>query len=101
MDCASAATCTGHGAGHAMLALQERVAAATPRKWRDHVVVSASSNGWLELAPIEHGDTVWVWNHADLSERIEPGSPVALHELYHALALGTERINVLVATPLG
>jgi hypothetical protein len=101
MQCdASSESCASHGAGHTILALQERVTAATPSKWRDALVQSASSNGWIELRLIESGETTWVWNHTDRSATLPVGTPVSLHGLYHALAVGRERINVLVAVSL-
>ncbi|HEV7951227.1 MAG TPA: hypothetical protein VGP24_15805 [Glaciihabitans sp.] len=89
--------CTGSGAGHGLLALQARVTAATPSKWRDGIVRSAAADGWVSIAPLDSDELVWVWHHRDLSDALLPGSPVALHSLYHALAIGSERINVLVA----
>ena len=99
-------SCSSHGAGHTLLALQERVTAATPSKWRDALVRSASSNGWIELALVDGADvenrpeTVWVWNHTDRTHSLPVGTPVSLHGLYHALAIGRERVNVLVAVSL-
>ncbi|MCU1406692.1 MAG: hypothetical protein JWQ43_2995 [Glaciihabitans sp.] len=92
--------CEGHGAGHAMLTLQERVTAATPSKWRDAVVRSVSSDGWIALDLLD-GESVWTWHHATLSDVLVAGSPVALHSLYHTLAIGHQRLNVLVAQPIG
>ncbi|WP_213814261.1 hypothetical protein [Glaciihabitans sp. dw_435] len=96
-DCTS---CTHGGAGHAILAIQERVTAATPTKWRDGIVRDVSAGGWIAIDLIESGDTEWVWNHADRTGSLTVGQPVALHALYHVLALGSERVNVLVAAQL-
>ena len=99
-------SCSSHGAGHTLLALQERVTAATPSKWRDALVRSASSNGWIELGLLDSApggdvdETVWVWNHIDRTHSLPAGTPVSLHGLYHALAIGRERVNVLVAISL-
>ena len=96
-DASSGEGCSSHGAGHAVLALQERVTAATPSKWRDALVRSASANGWIELSLVESGESTWVWNHVDRSAALAVGTPVSLNGLYHALAIGRERVNVLVA----
>jgi len=93
-------SCEGHGAGHEILALQARVTAATPSKWRDALVVSVSTDGWIALGIVETGETTWAWNHRDLTEIITVGTPVALHGIYHTLAVGAERLNVLVASPI-
>jgi hypothetical protein len=92
--------CDGHGAGHAMLALQERVTAATPGKWRDAVVHSVSADGWIALDMLDTDDTVWTWHHAALDSVLGVGTPVALHGIYHTLAIGRQRVNVLVAQPV-
>ena len=85
--------------GHSLRPLQLRVSTATPSKWRDGIVTSVARNGWIEIALIESG-TAWVWNHTDLSREASVGTPVALHSLYGTLALGSERVNVLVAPVL-
>lgn len=100
MQCARAAgeSCLNHGAGHAMHALQERVTSATPSKWRDGFISHVSAGGWIGVELLETGETAWLWNHADLTASVTVGQPVAVHALYHALAVGRERINVLVAS---
>ena len=93
--------CDGHGAGHAMLPLQERVAAATPGKWRDAIVRSVTADGWVALDVLDSGETVWAWHHVALDSLVAAGSPVALHGIYHTLAIGRQRVNVLVVQPVG
>ncbi len=90
-------SCVNHGPGHAMRALQKCVSAATPSKWRDGIVGTVSVDGWIALDLLDTDERVWVWNHADLTAVVTLGQPVALHAHYHALAVGHERINVLVA----
>lgn len=97
-DSTSGEPCLHHGAGHTMHALQERVTSATPSKWRDGLVSHVSAGGWIGIDLLDTGETEWVWNHADLTASIPVGAPVALHAVYHALAVGPERINVLVAS---
>lgn len=90
-------SCVDHGPGHAMRTLHERVSAATPSKWRDGIVSTVSADGWIALEMLETDERVWVWNHVDRTASVTVGQPVALHAIYHALAFGRERINVLVA----
>jgi hypothetical protein len=90
--------CTQHGAGHAMLPLQERVTAATPSKWLDGIVRDVSAGGWLAVDLLDGNETLWLWHHADLTASVASGQPVAVHALYHALAVGPDRYNVLVAS---
>ena len=110
MQCSTAdsESCSSRGAGHELLPLQGRVAAATPSRWRDAIVTHVTAGGWLGLAIVGRSDaqlgqvavaseTAWVWNHAGFASSVSVGEPVALHELYNTLALGSERVNVLVA----
>lgn len=106
-DGLSADTCHNHGAGHELLAIQARVVAATPSKWRDGIVRQVSRDGWIAVALLDDAAqvdapeaTVWLWNHADRVNALPVGTPVAVHSIYHALAIGREHVNVLVATPL-
>ncbi|MEO6201248.1 MAG: hypothetical protein ABIX44_08805 [Cryobacterium sp.] len=100
MQCTSAPgeSCLHPGAGHAMHALQERVTAATPSKWQDGFISHVSAGGWIGVDLLETGATLWLWNHADLTASVTIGQPVAVHALYHALAVGAGRVNVLVAS---
>lgn len=116
-----AESCHNHGAGHELLAIQARVIAATPSKWRDGIVQQVTHDGWIAVTLLESASnttqvssaqdintaqvdateaTVWLWNHADRVDVLPVGTPVAVHSIYHALAIGREHVNVLVATPL-
>jgi hypothetical protein len=105
-------SCASRAPGHTLSALQERVAGATPTKWRDGLVRhignrNVGTGGWIGIELIEQGaagadendatETIWVWSHADLSASVTLGLPVAVHALYPTLAVGRERFNVLVA----
>jgi hypothetical protein len=105
--CEHGESCASRAPGHTLSALQERVASATPSKWRDGLVShiskgQGSTGGWIGIDLVEPNEsgqsqTVWVWSHADLTASVTIGLPVAVHALYHALAVGRERFNVLVA----
>jgi hypothetical protein len=86
--------CVNRGAGHAMQPIQLRVVGATPSKWADGIVKTATSDGWIGVDPLDGGDTVWLWNHEDLTSQLPVGQPVAVHLLYNALAIGGARISV-------
>lgn len=86
--------CINRGSGHAMQPIQLRVIAATPSKWADGIVRTATSDGWIGIDLLDGGDTVWLWHHEDLTNALPVGEPVAVHSLYSALAVGGARISV-------
>jgi hypothetical protein len=100
MQCSSAsgATCDKAGPGHSLRPLQERIAAATPSKWRDGIVLSVSE-GWIGVALLDSDEVAWLWTH-DTPAGLTSGQPVALHALYSTLAFGSDRLSVLVAAAL-
>lgn len=117
--------CVNQGAGHAMSAIQQRVVAATPSRWRDGIVRSVTRDGWIAVdlleaarinraqidraqvdraridrAQIDESQTVWLWHHADMTALNITGQPVAVHDKYSALAIGAERFSVLAVVPI-
>lgn len=104
-DARAGQSCLSHGAGHAGNDLQNRVTAATPSKWRDGIVSHLGDGGWIGVRLLgtpddnaQQVDTLWLWNHTDLRATLTLGEPVAVHALYHALAVGSERFNVVVTS---
>lgn len=88
--------CTDNRPGHGLHAVQLRLAAATPTRWLDALIVGVGADGWVEVATLD-GGSVSLWNHGDLAEVVAPGDPVALHAVYNVLAAGSRRFNVLSA----
>ena len=74
-----------------------RGARGLTEKWRDAVIVSAHGAGWVELAYLDGEATTIVWNHADLRGALPSGTPVAIHEVYGVLRVGTATHSVLRA----
>ncbi len=89
--------CAASAPGHGLSAIQDRLASATPSKWADAVVVSASAAGWIEVALLSGDSTIMLWNHADHTDVIKPGDPVAVHSVYDVLAISGTKVNVLRA----
>jgi len=96
-DCSSAMDCMVETPGHAVGFMQRRIADASPRHWRDGIVESVSTEGWVRVRTLIDDESVSVWNHAHLGSTVETGSPVALHALYNVLAVGADRVNVVVS----
>ena len=96
-DCLGAMDCGAVEPGHAVSFMQDRVASATPSKWRDSIVDAVSDDGWVTLTTIDDRRAVAVWNHAGLDSVLSAGDPVAVHALYNVLAVGSARYNVVVA----
>ncbi len=95
-QCAMGDECSTIAPGHRLHLLQQRVAAATGSKWRDAVIESVSADGWIGLVALDDDQRVRVWHHSQLGSSLSVGDPVALHSLYHVLAVGSTWLNVLV-----
>lgn len=91
--CEQGMMCIHDRSGHQLGAIQLRLATATPSGWTDALVTEIAADGWITLATLDSGD-VRVWNHADLTDSLVVGEPVALHERYSVLVAGDLRINV-------
>ena len=92
--CAHGMLCVDDRPGHAMTLLRLRLSATTPRGWADAVVAEAGEGGWVRLRLGEDGEERWIWHHVSLTASLHAGDPVALHEAYSVLAVGTDRYNV-------
>jgi len=88
-DACSASVCMSGRAGHALLAAQRSVAAASPSFWRDGIVVSADASG-LTIALLD-GALIRLWNH---TLAVDAGSPVSWHPVAEALAANGELHSV-------
>ena len=86
--------CTSGRAGHSVLPIQERVAAASPSGWRDAIVDRSDVNGWVELVLIDGERRVWVWSHQAGS--LASGTPVALHRAAGVVSVPGGLASVLI-----
>lgn len=114
MQCTTGQSCTRRAPGHGVSPMQLLASGATPSKWRDAFVAQVDADGWLaiELFSVDSSapdaaaatafgaasSTVWLWSHT--APQLEVGTPVALHALYNTLAVGSERISVVIAGAL-
>ena len=114
MQCTIGESCTRRAPGHGVSPMQLLASGATPSKWRDAFVAQVDADGWLaiELFSVDSSatdaastgafsaasSTVWLWSHT--APKLEVGAPVALHALYNTLAVGSERISVVIAGAL-
>ncbi|HEY8589081.1 MAG TPA: hypothetical protein VIL55_05985 [Naasia sp.] len=92
--CPSGVVCMDDRPGHAMTHMRLRLASATPRGWRDAVVVSATPEGEVLLELWDSGELRAIWHHLALEDAVGPGTPVALHPAYSVLAVGEHRFSV-------
>ena len=87
--------CSSFAPGHALHLIQSRLASATPSDWSDAIVESAdAATGVILVRSLSNGAPIAIWSGAGAAEDLAPGSPVALHERYHVLAVGRARFNV-------
>jgi hypothetical protein len=99
-QCAMGDECSVFAPGHKLPLIQHRVAAATASKWRDAIVEDIAADGWIQLITLDDNSRVSAWHHADLTQAISVGHPVAIHSLYHVLAVGRSWLNVDVTAPV-
>ncbi len=83
--------------GHTLDVMRRRLAAATPSRFQDALVVSVSGSV-AELVLLGSGTVVRVWNHEALGAVLAVGEPVALHPVYDVLAVGDDWVSI---RPLG
>ncbi|GAA1641089.1 hypothetical protein [Microbacterium flavum] len=93
--CVHGSACSSFAPGHAVHLIQARLASATPAEWRDAIVTATdAADGTLTLHTLE-GDALVLWNGAGAAAAGAVGTPVAYHERYHTLAIGTRLFNAL------
>jgi len=74
-----------------------------PWGWRDGVVRGAGEDDWDGTTVVDYLDgsgEAEIWHHLDPS-LVAPGSPVRLHERYHAVQAGRVVLNVLMVRGVG
>lgn len=74
-DARHAEMCGVEAPGHAVYAMQERVAAATPRQWDDAIVARVEPG--RVIAWSLDGDALAIAVHGDVD--VAPGEPIAVH----------------------
>lgn len=88
--------CSSYAPGHALHLIQSRLASATPSDWVDAIVESTDAlSGVVIVRDLADAAPIALWNGAGAARTLAPGTPVALHERYHVLAVGGERFNIL------
>lgn len=92
--CEHGAMCVHDRSGHTLTQMRLALALATPRGWRDGVLVGVDADGWIDVVTLD-GAALRLWNHADLTAVLTPGEPVAVHADYDVLIAGDVRLNVV------
>jgi hypothetical protein len=95
-ECALGQECDHPAAGHSLSFMQRRLAGATSTKWLDAIVGDVSNTGRVRLTTVADGQDIVIWHHSDVSGLMQVGEPVALHAIYHVLAVGLSWINVSI-----
>ncbi|GAA3024440.1 hypothetical protein [Microbacterium dextranolyticum] len=93
--CAHAEPCSSFAPGHALHLIQARLVASTPTEWVDAIVHAVDDvDGALILRTLD-GRVLQLWS-AGAATTTTPGTPVAVHERYHALSAGGRLYNAAV-----
>ena len=92
--CADGGNCSSVAPGHALHLIQARLASATPSEWIDGIVTAANSASGRITVRTFDGDPIVLWSAAGAADELRVGDPVALHGLYHVLAVGRSWFNV-------
>lgn len=94
--CEAGSACSTFAPGHALHLIQTRLASATPTEWIDAIVEATDpAAGTIVVRGIVDANAVLLWSGAGAAGALEIGAPVALHDRYHVLAVGTRWFNVL------
>lgn len=91
--------CQSFYPGHNLHVIHAAHIGRTPWGWRDGVVREMAS-GWVHIDYVAEPGDVRVWHH-DVSRQLRRGTPVRLHEQYHALANRAGWLNVMVVGGCG
>ena len=93
--CAHGRACSSFAPGHAVHLIQARLVSATPSEWVDAIVTTAdTAEGTLLLHTLD-GRALALWNGSGAAAVVTAGAPVAYHERYHTLAVGSRLFNAL------
>jgi hypothetical protein len=95
-ECALGQDCAQLGVGHALSFMQRRLASTTSSKWHDAIVDEVFDSGQIRLRTIATNERILLWHHAHVGDTVQVGDPVALHEIYHVLAVGSSWFNVSI-----
>jgi len=93
-ECAFGESCESIGEGHALSFMQRRLASSTPTKWRDALVTGVTGDGRVSVMTVDDGLVITLWHHAGATQFVAQGDPVAVHSIYHVLAVGSTWLNV-------
>ena len=94
--CIHGRACSTFAPGHALHLIQARLASATPSDWADAIVEESDErSGFVIVRTLTDATSIVLWNGVGAAATATPGTPVALHERYHVLAVGAARFNVL------
>lgn len=81
--------CQNYGPGHTMHWVHAKQVGKTPWGWRDGF---ARTTADVIVVAYAGGGSIEVWHHRRLD--FPPGTPVRVHEQFHALAVASLWINV-------
>ena len=91
--CELASECRSERPGHRLHTMQLRLAAATPSRWLDAIVVAVDEAGFATLATLD-GELRRVWHHDGFGGALAASDPVAVHGVYAVVAVGAAQFSI-------
>lgn len=93
--------CIAYRPGHQMHVIQANLIGHSPWGWRDGVVSTVTADGRIEVDYVTEPGGVVAWHHDDLTALLSQGTPVRVHEEFHALGASFGWVCLFIASGLG
>lgn len=93
--------CVAYRPGHQMHVIQAGLIGGSPWGWRDGVVSATDSDGWIKVDFLNDPGGVTAWHHHDPSALLSAGTPVRVHEEFHALGVSSGWICLFITSGIG
>lgn len=94
-------SCQSCAAGHNVHFIHAGKVGESPWGWRDGVLASVGTTGWLTVEYTSEAGRVEAWHHQDLVAELPLGTPVQVREGWRMLAAPGGWLHLIIAAGLG